>query len=183
MTQINWSCLPVKCCHTSHFIMALKRNPLPAECKCAAAIRTEMRKQADAEQGSLGTGLNPWCCMSIQGDTPLECQLFFLHILDVSNSQYCISKTARFHIPEDDRRMFGNSSHQNENSVIYSPSSCSDPLWISYFCWTQKKIFWRILTKPLPVAIDFHSMENKTKKYYGSQWLLATVSFWGELSL
>ncbi len=94
--------------------------------------------------------------------------IIFLHILDVSNSQYCISKTARFHIPEDDRRMnktlFGNSSHQNENSVIYSPSSCSDPLWISYFCWTQKKIFWRILTKPLPVAIDFHTMENKTKK-------------------
>jgi len=38
------------------------------------------------------------------------------------------------------------SSPKNETCVIvYSPSSCSKPLWVSYFCWTKKKIFWRIL--------------------------------------
>jgi len=32
--------------------------------------------------------------------------------------------------------------HQkNVNSVIYPPSSCCKPEWISFFCWTQK-IFW-----------------------------------------
>jgi len=25
-----------------------------------------------------------------------------------------------------------------------TPSSCSKPEWISFFCWTQKKIFWRM---------------------------------------
>jgi len=31
--------------------------------------------------------------------------------------------------------------------IIYSPSK---PIWISFFCWTQKKIFWRIwFTKQL----------------------------------
>jgi len=35
-------------------------------------------------------------------------------------------------------------STQNENSVIsYSPSSCCKPVWVSFFCWTQRKIFWR----------------------------------------
>ena len=37
------------------------------------------------------------------------------------------------------------SSLLNENSVIiYSPSSCFKPVCISFFCWTQKKIFWRM---------------------------------------
>jgi len=27
----------------------------------------------------------------------------------------------------------------------YSPSSCSKPVWISFFYWTHKKIFWRML--------------------------------------
>ncbi len=52
--------------------------------------------------------------------------------------------------------------------IIYSPSGYYKPVWVSFFCWTQKKIFWRIwVTKQLMVPIDFHSME---KKYYGSQW-------------
>jgi len=32
---------------------------------------------------------------------------------------------------------------KNENSVIiYSHSSCCKPVWVSFFCWTQRKIFW-----------------------------------------
>jgi len=31
---------------------------------------------------------------------------------------------------------------KNKNSVIiYSPSSCSKPVWVYLFCWKQKKIF------------------------------------------
>jgi len=29
--------------------------------------------------------------------------------------------------------------------IIYSPSCHSKPVWLSFFCWTQNKIFWRIL--------------------------------------
>ncbi len=49
--------------------------------------------------------------------------------------------------------------------VIYSPSSCSEPVWVSFFCWARMKIFWRMLeNKQLQVAIDlqsifFHIME------------------------
>jgi len=33
-------------------------------------------------------------------------------------------------------------SFKNKISVIiYSPLSCSKPLWVYFFCWTQKKIF------------------------------------------
>jgi len=36
---------------------------------------------------------------------------------------------------------------KNENSVsIYSPSCCSKPLCVYLFCWTQRKIFGRILS-------------------------------------
>jgi len=34
----------------------------------------------------------------------------------------------------------GNSSLKNKNSFIYSPSSCSKPVWVSYFYWAQKTI-------------------------------------------
>ncbi len=35
---------------------------------------------------------------------------------------------------------------QNGNSVIiYSPSCCSKPLWLTFFCRTQRKIFWWML--------------------------------------
>ncbi len=41
--------------------------------------------------------------------------------------------------------------------VIYLASSCSKPVWVPFICWTQK-IFWRmVVTKQLPVAIDFLS--------------------------
>jgi len=37
------------------------------------------------------------------------------------------------------------SSPKNENSVsICSPSSCSKPLCVYLFCWTQRKIFGRM---------------------------------------
>jgi len=43
----------------------------------------------------------------------------------------------------------------------------------SFFCWTQKKIFWRMsVTKQLTVAIEFHIGK---KKYHWSQWLPSTV--------
>ncbi len=52
------------------------------------------------------------------------------------------------------------SSHKNRNSVIIcSTSIYFRPVWISFFCWAQKKIFCRMLaTKQLMVAIDFHSI-------------------------
>ncbi len=35
------------------------------------------------------------------------------------------------------------SSPKNENPVIIYPlSNCSKPVWVCFFCWTQKKIFW-----------------------------------------
>ncbi len=51
------------------------------------------------------------------------------------------------------------SSPQNKKYVIiYSPSSYSKPVWVSFFCWTQ---FWRVvITKQLMVRIDFCSMEK-----------------------
>ncbi len=58
------------------------------------------------------------------------------------------------------------SSRKNENFVIISsPSCCSKPVWVSFFSWAQKKIFWRMLvTKQLMVAIDLHIKKQKTKK-------------------
>ncbi len=49
---------------------------------------------------------------------------------------------------------------KNENSVIiYSPSSSSKPVWMSLFCWTQRKIFWRMWeTEQFWGTIDFHSI-------------------------
>jgi len=29
--------------------------------------------------------------------------------------------------------------------IIYSPSSCCKPVWVSFFCWTQRKVFWRTI--------------------------------------
>ncbi len=34
---------------------------------------------------------------------------------------------------------FKHSSLKHENCHLLSPSSCSKPLWVSFFCWTQKK--------------------------------------------
>ncbi len=46
--------------------------------------------------------------------------------------------------------------------IIYSTFSCSKPVWVPFFCWAQKKIFWRMLkNSQLLVAVDFHSMEKK----------------------
>ncbi len=45
------------------------------------------------------------------------------------------------------------SSLKNRNVVIIYSSSCySKPVWVSLFCWTQKKIFWRMLL----IAIDLY---------------------------
>jgi len=38
----------------------------------------------------------------------------------------------------------------------FSHRSCSKLVWVYFFCWTQKKIFWRMLvTRKLMVAIYF----------------------------
>ncbi len=59
--------------------------------------------------------------------------------------------------------------------VIYSPSSCSEPVWVSFFCWAQMKIFWRMLeNKPLTAT---HWLPKYFFPYNGSQWLPATVYF------
>ncbi len=48
-------------------------------------------------------------------------------------------------------------SPKNENVVtIYSPSCRSKPVWVSFLCWKQKKIFWR--TKLSLIPIDTLSM-------------------------
>ncbi len=45
---------------------------------------------------------------------------------------------------------------KNENSVIYSPSSSSKPVWMCLF-WTQRKIFWRMWeTEQFWGIIDFY---------------------------
>ncbi len=53
------------------------------------------------------------------------------------------------------------SPNENENSVIiYSPSS-SKPVWMYLFCWTQRKIFWRMfVTRLFWATIDFHWKKN-----------------------
>jgi len=52
--------------------------------------------------------------------------------------------------------------------IIYSPSSCFIPVWVSFFSWSQRKIFWRMSTSRwLLDPIDFNSRE---KKFYWSQW-------------
>ncbi len=58
---------------------------------------------------------------------------------------------------------------KNENSVIiYSPSSSSKRVWMSLFCWTQRKILWRMWeTEQFWCTIDYHSIYFS---YYGSQW-------------
>ncbi len=44
----------------------------------------------------------------------------------------------------------------------YSPLSCTEPVWVSFNCWTRKKIFLRMfVTKQFTVPIDFHSMGEK----------------------
>ncbi len=66
------------------------------------------------------------------------------------------------------------SSPKNENSVIiYSSSSSSKPAWISLFCWTQRKIFWRkFITRLLWWTIDFHSRKKHTMEVNGAPELL-----------
>ncbi len=64
--------------------------------------------------------------------------------------------------------------------IIYSQSSCSKPAWDSFFCWTQKKIFWRmVVTKKLPVAIDFHSIFLYIKKKKKSYSIFKNWVQWG----
>ncbi len=58
---------------------------------------------------------------------------------------------------------------KNENSVIYSPSSSSKPLWMSLFCWTQRKIFWRMWeTEQFWGTIDFHSIFSPPMEVNGA---------------
>ncbi len=66
------------------------------------------------------------------------------------------------------------SSPKNENSVIiYSPSSSSKPVWMSLFCWTQRKIFWRrFVTRLFWGTIEFHSRKNNAMLVNGAPELL-----------
>ncbi len=51
---------------------------------------------------------------------------------------------------------------QNENSVIIYSPSISKPVWMSLFCRTQRKIFWRkFVTRLFWGTIDFHSRKKK----------------------
>ncbi len=53
--------------------------------------------------------------------------------------------------------------------ILYSPSSCFTPEFLYFFCWTQKKIFWRMLVIKQLAAIDIKW------KYNCGQWLQSTV--------
>ncbi len=66
------------------------------------------------------------------------------------------------------------SSPKNENAVIiYSSSSSSKPVWISLFCQTQRKIFWRkFVTRLFWGTIDFHSRKTNTMQVNGAPELL-----------
>ncbi len=49
--------------------------------------------------------------------------------------------------------------HPKNSVIIYSPTSSSKPVWMSLFCWTQRKIFWRMwVTEQFWGTIDFHSI-------------------------
>lgn len=48
------------------------------------------------------------------------------------------------------------SSPKNEKSFFYSPSHCSQPEWLTFFCVTQKKMFLGIMVTKL---IDLTSVE------------------------
>ncbi len=66
------------------------------------------------------------------------------------------------------------SSPKNENSVIiYSPSSSSKPVWMSLFCRTQRKIFWRkFVIRLFWGTIDFHSRKKNTMEVNSAPELL-----------
>ncbi len=66
------------------------------------------------------------------------------------------------------------SSPKNENYVIiYSPSSFSNPVWVSFFCWTQKTIFWRMWVGPIIYLIthifqiSFFNVQQKKETHTG----------------
>ncbi len=94
--------------------------------------------------------------------------------------------------------LFGPSDFYDlENSVIiYSPSSSSKPVWMYLFCWTQRKIFWRMWeTEQVWGTIDFHSIFSmEVNGAPKTAWLQTffkiscfvfsrTKTFLGELSL
>jgi len=61
---------------------------------------------------------------------------------------------------------------KNENYVIiYSRWSCCQLERVSFFCWTHRKIFWRMIGTlvPLTSIVFFSTMEvNGTKQLFGS---------------
>ncbi len=60
-------------------------------------------------------------------------------------------------------------------TLIYSPPSCSKPVWISFFCLTKKMICWRMFAyKRFLGTIHFQSIFFF---FYGSQWCLKTVCY------
>ncbi len=84
---------------------------------------------------------------------------------------------------------------------IYSPSCCSKPVWISFFCWSQNTIFWGILVIKQLTSIVFSilwksmatvnymvsnshfifSLHNRTKKLL-QVWNNLRLSKWWQFS-
>ncbi len=57
--------------------------------------------------------------------------------------------------------------HLRNSIITYLSSSSSKPVWVSFFCWAQRKIFWRMLvTKQVMVAIDY-GKNNMEVKLFG----------------
>ncbi len=64
--------------------------------------------------------------------------------------------------------------------IIYSLSCCSKPVWVSFLCWTLKKIFWRMLViKQVMVPIALHSIYFSTMEVNGNQHIYMFGTTWG----
>jgi len=54
------------------------------------------------------------------------------------------------------------------------PWSSSKLLWICFFCWTQKKIFWRMLvTRQVNYSVKYHmscSVEEENSFRFEKSW-------------
>ncbi len=107
--------------------------------------------------------LNIWFVLQLWGFV-LVFMLFFysvdvLNCVRTNTSNLCTAVRTTIAFPQSSLR---DSSPKNENSVIiYSPSSSSKPVWMSLFCRTQRKIFWRkFVTRLFWGTIDFHSRKK-----------------------
>ncbi len=100
----------------------------------------------------------------------VNCIYFFLSLSPAASRVVIPVLTHIIYIVQNTGHLYRYSSPKNENSVIiYSSSSCSKPVWMSLFCRTQRKIFWRMWeTEQFWGTIDFHSICFPTMEVNGA---------------